>query len=183
MEKKGRICCGIRISLCFLVGLPGTYPRRFPPAAQSPTSAEVPASQGDSPHSPHAFLICPAATLLDKQRLSPPCRIYPRVKGPKGYCCSLSSICNIANCHGREVFGRTGTGENALTSITCRELMGRDKEPLFGSRKYNKKLSKTKQDSFGESQKNCSLKEFQSLMQRFGILQCIAHDCQTHDCL
>lgn len=112
--------------------------------------------------------------------LSLPCKIYPGVKGPRGYCYSLSSTCNVANHHGREVFGRTGTGENALTSMTCRELMGRDKEPLFGSRKYNKKLSKIKQ----ESQKNYFLnEEFQSLMQRFGILQCIAHDCQNHNCL
>lgn len=118
------------------------------------------------------------------QAVTPPCRIHSGVKGPKGYCYSLSSACDVANCHGREAFGRTGTGENSLTSITCRELMGRDKEPLFGSRMYNKKLSKIKQESFGESQKNYSLKEeFQSLMQRFGILQCLAHDCQKHDCL
>lgn len=61
--------------------------------------------------------------------------------------------------------------------------MGGYKELLHGSKKHNKKLCKTREESVGESQ-NCSPKErFQSLMQRFGILQCIAHDCQTHDCL
>ncbi|KAJ7408270.1 hypothetical protein WISP_121901 [Willisornis vidua] len=80
-----------------------------------------------------------------------------------------------ANCHDREVFGKKGTGENTLTSVSYRELIGKDEEQPFGSRTYNKKLNKIKPENVGESQNNPP-KEFQSLMQRFGTLQCTARD-------